>query len=613
MSSIRDLSGVDQKDIGLVGGKAASLGEMIKAGIVVPPGFVITSQAYAKGMTPKLEEEILEAFDERGLKHVAVRSSAVAEDSAAASWAGQLETYLNVTKDSLIEAVRKCWASIGSEHARAYGSHHGVKKGDQSVAVVVQAMVDSEVSGVMFTANPVTNDKNEIVIEAVYGLGEMIVQGAVTPENFVVSKDNAEITAHSDSRQTKMLVYKNGKNQEVAVPGAKLKKSTLNDEQIKELTETANKIEQHYGHPQDIEWAISGDELYIVQSRPITTFVEVEETPVFTYEKLFTREESLMVSEIQYAEFVKWLAQITPDFIPPLACRIRKGLLETWLCRESTQKYIDDIYRHNAEGKDYLEQNVETYKQLVSEMLKYEQKGPAEDLKELREYLALFGQIMVPLHVIYFTPFREDTPKPLYDLAMKVRGEDAVFDNSDLYIRDSLARIYPECNGIETLIGLQDLEDPDLKKLKARENNFVWVENRYLAVSFKAFCEQYPSYNFLIDEIDPGLKVITGTIAFKGRVKGEAQIITRKKDVANFKDGNILVAPMTTPHYLPAMKKAKAFVTDEGGVTCHAAIVSRELKTPCIIGTKIATEVLHSGDLVEVDANNGRVIIESKG
>ena len=609
MPSIRDLSDVSKRNTVLVGGKAASLGEMIKAGIVVPPGFVITSQAYAEGMTPKLEEEILTAFDKRGLKRVAVRSSAVAEDSAGASWAGQLETYLNVTKDSLIETVQKCWASIGSEHAQAYGSHHGVNKGDQVVAVVVQAMVDSEVSGVMFTANPVTNDKDEIVIEAVYGLGEMIVQGAVTPENIVVSKENAKITSHSDSRQTKMLVYKNGKNQEVAVPGTMLKKSTLNDEQIRELTETAKKIEQHYGHPQDIEWAISGDELYIVQSRPITTYEEPEETQTFTYEKIFTREESLMFGEIEYIEFVKWLAEITPDFIPPTVCRVNKGLLEVWLCRESTQIFVDEIYRRNIEDKDYLERNVKLYKKLVANMLKYEKRGAARSLDELRRYLALFGQIMVPLHVIFFTPFREDTPKPLFDQAMKVRGDDAVFDNSDIYVRDSLVNLYPECNGIETLIGLEDLDSPDPKKLKKRENGFFWAENKYLAMNFDTFQETHPSYNFLIDEVDPNQKVITGTVAFKGRVKGEVQVVSRKKDIANFKEGNILVAPMTTPHYLPAMKKAKAFITDEGGVTCHAAIVSRELKTPCIIGTKIATQVLKNGDKVEVDANTGKILI----
>lgn len=612
MPSIRDLSEVSQKATRLVGGKAASLGEMIKAGITVPPGFVIVAKAHTQGMTSALETEILGAFDKHGLQRVAVRSSAIAEDSGSASWAGQLETYLNVTRDNLIEAVQKCWASIQSEHAQAYGSHHGVSKDEQAVAVVVQTMVDSDVSGVMFTVNPVTNDKSEVVIEAVYGLGELIVQGAVTPENIVINKNDGSTIAHSPSRQQKMLTYKNGKNQEIAVPDSKIGQRVLKPAQIEELRAAAQKIEQHYGHPQDIEWAIADNKLYIVQSRPITTFVEAEETPTFTFEKLFTREESLMVSEIQYAEFVKWLSQITSEFIPPLACRIRKGLLETWLCRESTQKYIDGIYGHNAVSKDYLEQNIKQYKQLVAKMAGYEKRGAAKNLPELKEYLDLFRQIMIPLHVIFFTPFREDTPKLLFDLAMKVRGEDAVFDTSDLYIRDSLAQIYPECNGIETLIGLKDLDAPDPKKLKARENDFFWAEQHYLAMDLDTFQEKYPSYNFLIDEVDPNQRVITGTVAFKGRVKGEVQVLTRKKDVADFKDGNILVAPMTTPHYLPAMKKAKAFVTDEGGVTCHAAIVSRELKTPCIIGTKIATEVLQNGDLVEVDANNGKVIVQGR-
>lgn len=610
MPNTVDLSGVGLKDTELVGGKAASLGEMLKTGINVPPGFVIVAKAQTSGMTPKLEKEILKAFDELGAERVAVRSSAVAEDSSAASWAGQLETYLNVTKDGLIKSVKKCWASIMSDHAQAYGNHHKVGRDEQAVAVIVQAMVDSDVSGVAFTANPVTNDRNEVVIESVYGLGEMIVQGAVTPENFVINKKSRKVIAHSSSRQRIMLAYKNGKNLKIEVPASKLKESTLTDKQIKELSLLAQKIESHYGHPQDIEWAISRGKLYIVQSRPITTFAEPEETQTYTYEKIFTREESLIFGEIEYVEFSKWLSEITSDFIPPTVCRINKGLLEVWLCREATQIFVDEIYRRNIEEKDYLKRNVKLYKKIVAEMDEFERRGAASDLAELRHYLALFGQAMVPLHVIFFTPFREDTPKPMLDQAMKIRGEDALFDNADLYVRDSLVGLYPECNGLEALIGLDDLDNPNPRVLKNRENDFFCAENKYLSVDFDAFQETHPAYNFLIDKVAPNQRVITGTIAFRGRVQGEVQVLTRKKDVNNFKEGNILVAPMTTPHYLPAMKKAKAFITDEGGVTCHAAIVSRELKTPCIIGTKIATEVLKDGDMVEVDANQGKVFIK---
>lgn len=609
MTAILQLDRLSLADVAMAGGKAASLGEMLSAGISVPKGFVITTQAYSEGMTPELKAQIYAAFKELGVERVAVRSSAVAEDSSGASWAGQLETYLNVNGNGLIGAVKKCWASVRSEHAKAYGKHHGVSKDGQAVAVIVQTMVDSDVSGVMFTVNPVTNDKNEIVIESVYGLGEMIVQGAVTPENYVINRDKCDIVAHSLSRQRKMLTYKDGKNRNVAVPAAKLKKQMLSPGQIKKLCQVATKIEEHYGHPQDIEWAIAGGKIYIVQSRPITTYVEPEQHASFTYEKLFTREESLMFGEIEYVEFVKWLSEITPDPIPPTVCRIDKGLLEVWLCRESTQMFVDEIYRRNIEDANYLKRNIRLYKDLVRKMHRFEKRSVARNLAELREYLSLFARAMVPLHVIFFTPFREDTPKPLFDLAMKVRGEDALFDNSDIFVRDSLAHLYPECNGLETLIGLENLDSPDPNELRKRENDFFWAEGEYLAMDFDTFRQSHPAYNFLIDEIDPSQQVISGTVAFRGRVKGEVQVISRKRDIAKFKEGNILVAPMTTPHYLPAMQKAKAFVTDEGGVTCHAAIVSRELKTPCIIGTKIATQVLKDGDTVDVDANRGKVYI----
>ncbi len=612
MQSIKQLSEVDNAMVALVGGKAASLGEMIKAGINVPPGFVITTIVDNKGISPKVKKTVYAAFDKLGAELVAVRSSAVAEDSGSASWAGQLETYLNVTKDGLLDAIEKCQASIHSEHATEYADYNQVAKDGRAVAVIVQAMVDSEVSGILFTANPITGNREELVIESIYGLGEMIVQGMVTPDNWIINKPTGAIVSSSQRRQPKMLVYKDGINQVVKVPATKQRKSTLSATQIKQLTQVAAKIEQHYGQPQDIEWAIAKQKLYIVQSRPITTLGEQPNQSTFIFEKLFTREESLMVSEIQYEEFTNWLSQITSTSIPPLLCRIRDGLLETWLCREATNTLTDDIYQHNLQDKKYLEQNVARYQKLVTAMGKYEARQHARNLDELKAYLKLFRKIMIPLHVIFFTPFREDTPKFLVDLALKVRGEDAVFDTSDLYIRDSLAYIYPDCNGIETLIGLRDIDKPKAAVLQKRENDFFWVDREYLNLSFEQFSAKYPNYRLVIDKFDPNQQSITGTVAYAGNVRGEVQIITRKKDIANFREGNILVAPMTTPHYLPAMKKALAFVTNEGGVTCHAAIVAREMKKPCIIGTKVATEFLSNGDLIRVDANNGIVTVKKR-
>lgn len=247
MTYIKTFDQINKNDVLDVGGKGASLGEMTKAGIPVPQGFVITTEA--KGQIN--EGEILKAYDDLNTEKVSVRSSAVAEDSAQASWAGQLETYLNITKENLIDKVKDCWNSIKSERARSYAARQNLPEDQLLIAVVIQKMVDSKTSGVMFTVNPVTKDKNEIMIEFVLGLGESLVQGLVTPDNFIVDKKSLEI-------RSKDLQQKG--------------KQALSDEKIKELVKFGKTIEEHYGSPQDIEWAIDDQgKIWILQSRPITT------------------------------------------------------------------------------------------------------------------------------------------------------------------------------------------------------------------------------------------------------------------------------------------------------------------------------------------------------
>ena len=275
MDFIKYFSDISTNDIAEVGGKGASLGEMINAGIPVPNGYVVTTETFKKffgqELTVEVRGKILKAFDELGVKRVAVRSSAVAEDSASASWAGQLESYLNVTKENLIEAIRDCWNSIRSERALAYASSQNVNEEDLIVAVVVQKMVNSEVAGVMFTVNPITNKTQELMIEGGFGLGEMVVQGMITPDNFLVDKKSLEIKSKDINEQDMMLVFKDGGNVEIDVSKNKKSKQVLSDEQIKELAKIGLKIEKHYGFAVDIEWAMEDGKFYIVQSRPITT------------------------------------------------------------------------------------------------------------------------------------------------------------------------------------------------------------------------------------------------------------------------------------------------------------------------------------------------------
>lgn len=182
-----------------------------------------------------------------------------------------MESYLNVTKDTLIDSIRACWNSIRSERALSYAVQQGLNEEDLVVAVVVQKMVDSEASGVMFSVNPISKDANEIMIEAGYGLGEMTVQGMITPDNFILDKEKLEIKQKDIQSQERMPVFRNGENQEVNVPKDKASLQCIDDKDVKRLGELAVRIEKHYSFPCDIEWAKEGSKLYIVQSRPITT------------------------------------------------------------------------------------------------------------------------------------------------------------------------------------------------------------------------------------------------------------------------------------------------------------------------------------------------------
>lgn len=267
----KPLSQISKNDIKKVGGKASSLGELTKVGFSIPGGFVITTEAFEKFYNQEFQSEfiseVLASFNKLKSSRVAVRSSAIDEDSQSASWAGQFVSFLNVSKEQLLERIKDCWSSIDLERVSSYANLQNAK--GILIGVVIQKMVNSEVSGVIFTRNPV-NNQDEIMIESIYGLGELIVQGEMTPDNFLVSK-RMEILARNIEFKEKQLIFRNGENQEVEIPENLKNSSSLTDEQIKKLATLGKKIESYYGCPQDIEWAIERGKIYILQSRPITT------------------------------------------------------------------------------------------------------------------------------------------------------------------------------------------------------------------------------------------------------------------------------------------------------------------------------------------------------
>ena len=309
---------IGKDDIALAGGKGANLGELSHAGLPVPPGFVVTTTAYdafveangiqdaivGRAMVTRAEdpagfEEVAEAIralfsggklpeamadeiraaykelGEDGETPVAVRSSATAEDLAGASFAGQQDTYLNVRgADALLEAVKNCWASLWTARAMAYRARQGIDPATVSLAVVVQRMVESEAAGVMFTANPSNGRRDQATISAAWGLGESVVIGSVTPDSIVVEKVSGCVLSRETSDKQVMTIYSESGTEERAVPEGRRRQLVLDDGTAAELAGYGTTIEEHYGTPQDIEWALAGGEFFIVQSRPITALPE---------------------------------------------------------------------------------------------------------------------------------------------------------------------------------------------------------------------------------------------------------------------------------------------------------------------------------------------------
>ncbi|MFA5886275.1 MAG: PEP/pyruvate-binding domain-containing protein [Patescibacteria group bacterium] len=309
---IKFFKDISKKSVAEAGGKGASLGEMTKAGIPVPPGFVILAEAFyrfleetdltqavqaildkinykdinavdgasvqirsliLKAPMPKdLEKDIKADFKKLKTKFVAVRSSATAEDSSSASWAGELETYLNTTDKTLLLNVKKCWSSLFTPRAIFYRHEKKLLKTKVGVAVVIQQMVDSEISGIAFTVHPVTQDKNQMIIEAGYGLGEAIVSGSITPDSYVLDKRDYSFLDINIAEQARQIVKgATGGVKWVPVIKKAQAKQKLNGRQIVELAKICAGIEKHYQFPCDIEWAYKGGKFYVTQSRPITT------------------------------------------------------------------------------------------------------------------------------------------------------------------------------------------------------------------------------------------------------------------------------------------------------------------------------------------------------
>jgi len=309
---IKNFCDLNARDVDSAGGKGANLGAMFSHGIPVPDGFVILTSCYdhflrASGLSGRIAakfhpldgsdidalttvsaevtgwivngtlpevitREICLYFDQLNATLVAVRSSANAEDSADSAWAGQLDTYLGTTRTDLLQNIKKCWASLFTPRALAYRFQHQLMAADISVAVVVQEMVASEVAGVAFSVHPVTQDPDQMIIEAGFGLGEAVVSGTITPDSYIIRKSDRQIIESYPSEQSRgLFLNPTGGSTWMDIPSDRSTEVKLSPGAILELADLVIRIEAYFHYPCDIEWARKDGKWYILQCRPITT------------------------------------------------------------------------------------------------------------------------------------------------------------------------------------------------------------------------------------------------------------------------------------------------------------------------------------------------------
>ncbi len=733
MELLRNFKNLGKNDVAIAGGKGASLGEMTRLGVSVPSGFVILSSAFdrfieeaeltaeidaaidlvdhrkihtAENASEKIRSlilaaeipkdiavEIKAAFKNLGAKNVAVRSSATTEDSSSAAWAGQLESYLNTTEKNLFDNVKRCWASLFTPRAIFYRFEKKLHKQKIGVAVVVQKMIASEISGVAFSVHPITQDRNQIIIEASYGLGEAIVSGEVTPDSYVIEKEPRQIIDR---------VIQDKRNGAV-----------LSDRQILGLSALVLHIEKHCGFPCDIEWAIKNGKFYILQSRPITTLTSGIKKINAPKKKVFITYENpiypYFYSPTMYAAVPKYKGrQLMGDWYAKFRYKktsIIKAPENAF--EEYGDFYLNLILKRNKAFCDHL---FSLGKKIVALGEKLQARN-YDDLKLgkvsnigafYKEYRNLFGEVLgfgysldyafdnyikennIDLHSIAasypsFIQLEKYELKKIFQNKKGVALNKAIHEHVLRYswlqndysgeyrisIEDIAARraetlnekssVRPrkiakpknvkewisfltfirderkKCNLIAT--GLLDrylkkeclargidyaravmLTVDEFEKSKNRNiKNYKGVRTVHIAkdgvddLSQKVWDTAVDEGKWIGDKNE-----FSGISAMSGIVVGVAKVILQRSDFPKLKQGEIIVASMTRPEFSPILGKCSGIITNEGGVTSHAAIIARELKKPCVIGTSIATKLIHDGDTVRVNGDNGTITILKK-
>jgi len=551
MNNIKFFKDLNKESVSLAGGKGASLGEMINSNFPVPNGFVVLSSAFdnfieannlnleikkilcsvdinnsetslnaskkisdlilSKPLSKELEEEILNSFNLLDADFVAVRSSATAEDSATDAWAGQLDTFLNTKKEDLLFNVKKCFASLFTDRAIIYRIDKKLIDKKISVAVIVQKMINSEKSGIAFSVHPVTNDYDQIIIDAGYGLGEAIVSGQITPDSYIISKKHKILDKQKGSQEK--ALYRSSKTESGNVwqklSEDKLFSFVLTDNEILELSKIILAIENHYKFPVDVEWAIENGKIFITQSRPITTLEQKKHRLV----KLFTREHAIFYSyirkEAEYNNIKKYCGKALEDvldiYLPKtniIAHYYRDDL------NEQTNSFLSQKYEQDNDYFVKVKKDIYEYWDKVGPYLQKQNK--IETIKELKQFYKDMIDYHTRVSVINVTPDAYVLPKKARDFCLDVRKETQYFvDGYDEVMLDFFSRKFPEYNDIiyhmlpEEIFSLENkkLTEIEIENIKKRKENGSFIFNTTFYDDLKDLKTLLEEHNLELDDL----------------------------------------------------------------------------------------------------------------
>lgn len=590
------------------GGKANSLLYLASNNILVPKFFIISKDDYIQFLTDNnIYKKIEELFTKKKYKKIkdtimkqdinsglanklalelpelnshlyAIRSSASNEDGKDKSFAGQYDTFLNVKKEDIFLNIKKCFCSLYNDNVISYSDDFDI----YGINVIIQVMIDSDYSGVAFTVDPSSESDNYILIEMTEGLGEKLVSGKVIPNKFFVRKETGMIDL-------------------------KIGELSLDEVIFNRLILEIEKTEKIYKCPMDIEYAIKDRKIYILQARPITARTILPKSFSLT----LTRQKSLIDIELYYKGEYFGIKNITKNlyyFKPLFVYNNVDNNVSIYYNNTDLEElpnpmyYLLDIY-FDKTLKYYrkIKKDIEYLNNTINNKLEIDYRTYIDKIIEIYPFTSL-GQLAGHFN---------DTSKRVKDLLIEFREKyDYIIYKAVDYLVFKFKAILPDNykEYIDFLLIDEIINSklPSIESLENRKLGYIYYNNSlYVTTDYDKF---FGDNNINIEEASNSL--LNGTFAYSSNtnITGRVCVILSDKDFNNFKRGDIIVTPMTSPKFLSLIKESKAIITDEGGTLSHAAIISRELKIPCLVGCTNATKNLSTGNMIEIN-KRGEIII----